>query len=108
MATDPQSSSNAAMLIRLNRDMFKTDLGSDVPELQRRLNEMLEELYDILVELAGNQLINNNAVLYADQTIADPNIPEEVVETGRTVTVNGLDDTGLAVSLKFVVGRLQE
>jgi len=108
MATDPQSSSNAAMLIRLNRDMFKTDLGSDVPELQRRLNEMMEELYDVLVQLAGNQLINTNVTLYADQSYVEPNVPEEVVEEGRTITVNGLDDTGASVSLKFVTGRLQD
>lgn len=98
---------NAALIERLDIDMFRGTLPNVDSELQRRLTILLEQLREIITELAGSQLVNQNITYYAEATPADPNISEEAVEEGRTITVNGLDDNGLAVSLKFITGRLQ-
>ncbi len=100
--------SNAALVERLDRDMFKTDMSSNPLELQRRLNIFMEEMYDIVMQLSGNLVVNQNITYYADTSADDPNESEEVVESGRTITVNGLDDTGKSVQLSFITGRLQD
>jgi hypothetical protein len=81
---------------RLDRDLFK-DPKISQEELFRRLNALVETLYDIISQTSGGTIINTHVTTYAGTTDTT---------TGITITRVVFDVNGNTVEAKFENGKL--
>jgi hypothetical protein len=96
---------NVALENRINRDMFRnSDITMD--ELCRRLTLLTEQLYQCLVQIQGNQLVNLNIQYHGD--LEAPDLTDGQNETVKSTTVYSFNLTGETVTLRFDKGRIQK
>lgn len=94
---------NVALQNLINRDLFK-DSTMSKEEMCRRLTILVEQLYQCLQQISGEQLINVNVTYYEDQQKPDPTDPNN--STLKSQVGYMFNIAGEPVQVSFTRGRL--
>lgn len=94
---------NVALENRINRDMFRNS-NMDMTELCRRLTLLTEQLYQCLVQIQGNQLVNLNIQYHGD--LQTPDLTDAQNADLKSTTLYSFNLTGQTVTLRFDKGRI--